>query len=166
MSRLPAKLLFLAAAGLLTISGNLWARSSDRSQPMNIDADWSGCNLGENMDCTFRGDIQITQGTLRITAAQGQLNQSGGRPSRAQLSGGVRMSQQMDDGSQVTTQSNSVDYNFNTEIIVLTGNVRITQPRGNLRGERVVYNMRTGEVQSGGEGGGRVRMTIQPRNAE
>ena len=73
------------------------------------------------------------------------------------------MNQVMDDGTPVTTKSAAVDYDFNTEIIILTGGVTITQPRGTLRGERVVYNMRTGQVQSGGQGGGRVRMTIQPK---
>ena len=73
------------------------------------------------------------------------------------------MSQTLDDGTPVNTRSAAVDYDFSTEIIILTGNVTITQPRGNLSGERVVYNMRTGQVQSGGQGGGRVRMTIQPK---
>ena len=47
-----------------------------------------------------------------------------------------------------------------------TGDVRIEQPRGTLRGERVVYNLQTGRVESGGEGSGRVRMRILPRNTQ
>jgi lipopolysaccharide export system protein LptA len=30
----------------------------------------------------------------------------------------------------------------------------------------VVYNLKTGSVESGGEGGGRVKMRILPRNAQ
>lgn len=159
----PTNKLLLASA-LLAIGGSAFARSSDRNQPMTIDSNWQSCGLGENMSCELRGDIVISQGTLKINSAQGQINQVNGRPNRARLAGGVNMSQELDDGTPVKTRSNAVDYDFNTEIIILTGNVEITQPRGTLRGERVVYNMKTGQVQSGGqEGGGRVRMTIQPK---
>lgn len=73
------------------------------------------------------------------------------------------MSQQMDDGTPLNITASKVDYDMKTEIVTLTGSVVVTQPRGNLRGERVVYNMRSGQVQSGGQGNGRVRMTIQPK---
>ncbi|PJJ98031.1 lipopolysaccharide transport periplasmic protein LptA [Lysobacteraceae bacterium NML75-0749] len=154
----------LLTAFALAMAGSAWARSSDRNQAMTIDSNWQSCGLGENMSCELRGDIIINQGTLRINAAQGTINQANGRPNRARLTGGVTMRQELDDGTPINTRSGSVDYDFNTEIIILTGNVEINQPRGNLRGERVVYNMKTGQVQSGGqEGGGRVRMTIQPK---
>lgn len=156
------KILFTAFA--FAIAGSAWARSSDRNQAMNIDSNWGNCNLGESMSCELRGNIVITQGTLRINASQGTIHQTNGRPSRARLTGGVTMRQELDDGTPVNTRSSTVDYDFSTEVIILTGSVQINQPRGNLRGERVVYNMKTGQVQSGGqEGGGRVRMTIQPK---
>lgn len=162
MRRPSSNALLLAA--VLAVSGGLaFAKSSDRNAPMDIESDWSNCQLGDNMNCTLKGNIVITQGTLKINASQGQMAQAGGRPSKARLTGGVAMSQQLDDGTPVTTRSSAVDYDFNTEVIILTGGVTITQPRGNLRGERVVYNMRTGQVQSGGQGGGRVKMTIQPK---
>lgn len=161
--RRPSSNAFLIAAALVAASGMALAKSSDRNQLMDITSDSSNCQLGDNMSCTLSGNIVITQGTLKINASQGQMMQSGGRPSRAKLSGSVTMSQTLDDGTPVTTKSSTVDYDFNTEVIILTGGVVITQPRGNLRGERVVYNMRNGQVQSGGQGNGRVRMTIQPK---
>lgn len=161
--RRPSSNALLLAAAFLAASGVALARSSDRNAQMDIASDWSSCALGGNMSCELRGNILITQGTLRINAGQGTINQAGGRPSRARLTGGVTMTQQMDDGTPVNTKSASVDYDFNTEIIILTGGVEIVQTRGTLRGDRVVYNMRTGQVQSGGQGQGRVRMTIQPR---
>ena len=47
-----------------------------------------------------------------------------------------------------------------------TGNVAITQQRGTLNGERVVYNMKSGQVESGGSGNGRVKMRILPKSAQ
>lgn len=161
--RLPSSKSVLLAAALVAASGVAMARSSDRNAPMNIESNSSTCQLGGDMSCTLSGNIVITQGTLKINASQGQLNQSGGRPNRARLTGGVTMNQQLDDGTPVNTKSSTIDYDFNTEIIILTGSVEIRQPRGNLHGERVVYNMKTGQVQSGGQGQGRVHMTIQPK---
>ncbi|HQY50314.1 MAG TPA: lipopolysaccharide transport periplasmic protein LptA, partial [Thermomonas sp.] len=45
-----------------------------------------------------------------------------------------------------------------------TGNVVIKQSRGSINGERVVYNLKSGQLQSGGEGGGRVKMRILPKD--
>ena len=42
---------------------------------------------------------------------------------------------------------------------------QMVNPRGSLSGQRVVYNMKTGDVTSGGQGNGRVKMRILPRNA-
>ena len=41
--------------------------------------------------------------------------------------------------------------------------IDIQQPRGSLSGPRVVYNMKTGMVNSSADSSGRVKMTIQPR---
>ena len=165
--RLPSAktLLPLFALPLLLNSGLADAKSSDRNQPMDITADAGTFVLGDSGTYTVNGRVVITQGTLKINASQGVLRQSGGQASRAQLTGGVTMSQQLDDGTPVNTRSDAVDYDFSTDVIILTGNVTITQPKGTLTGGRVVYNMRNGQVQSGGQGSGRVHMRIQPKTA-
>ena len=62
--------------------------------------------------------------------------------------------------------ANKVDYDLKTEIVVFTGNVNIRQPSGSISGQRVVYNMKTGQVQGGGENAGRVKIRIEPRNTQ
>ena len=57
-------------------------------------------------------------------------------------------------------------YNLKTEVVVFTGNVEIRQQRGTLSGQRVVYNMKTNQVESGGAGNGRVKMRILPKSAQ
>ena len=50
-------------------------------------------------------------------------------------------------------------------VVVFTGSVNIRQPSGSIAGERVVYNMRTGQVQGGGQGtNDRVKIRIIPKN--
>lgn len=151
----------------LLVTGTAIARSSDRNQPMDIEAARSDCGLGENATCTFSGQATITQGSLRIVSEKAVVTQVAGKPSHAQFSGGVRLQQDMDDGDHIDARSNSVDYDMRNEVIVFTGNVSIAQQRGSLSGERVVYNLKTGQLESGGgSGGGRVKMRILPKQAQ
>ncbi|WP_240098082.1 lipopolysaccharide transport periplasmic protein LptA [Thermomonas flagellata] len=157
-----------AAALLLALAcaAGAAAKTGDRNQPMDIEAAQSVCGLGANATCTLTGNVVITQGSLRVNAPKAILQQSGNDPSRAQLSGGVALRQQLDDGTEVNATAANVDYDFKTEVVVFTGNVQLRQQRGTLSGERVVYNMKTGQVEGGGPGSGRVRMQILPRSAQ
>ena len=161
--RLPALLLGVLV-GAFTATAD--AGTSDRNQPMDIEAAHQVCGFGANDTCTMTGNVTISQGSLKIVAAKAVIEQRGGDPSRALLSGGVTLRQTMDDGNQINAKSSSVDYNLKTEVVVFTGNVQIVQQRGTLNGERVVYNMKTGQVESGGDGNGRVKMRILPKSAQ
>ena len=165
--KFPAMLLAVLAAALAAIftTGAL-ARTSDRNQPMDIEASHQVCGFGADDTCTLTGNVTITQGSLNMVAAKAIIEQSGGDPSRALLSGGVTLRQLMDDGNQINAKSSNVDYNLRTEVVVFTGNVEIVQQRGMLSGQRVVYNMKTGQVESGGNGNGRVKMRILPKSAQ
>ena len=160
--KLQACVLAIAVAA----SGAAAARTTDRHQPMDIEADRSDCGLGDNASCTLIGNVAITQGTMRVGAGRAVIYQAGGNPSRAVLTGGVTLRQQLDDGGTINARSSTVDYDMRTEVVTFTGDVTINQARGTLTGQRVVYNMRTGQVQSGGEGSGRVKMRIMPKSAQ
>src|SRR3546814_16593926 len=76
------------------------------------------------------------------------------------------MKQQMDDGGWMNATASQIDYDQNRDTIVFSGNALVKQPgRGSISGERIIYNMGTGQVQSGAAaGGGRVNMTFEPKN--
>ena len=73
------------------------------------------------------------------------------------------LKQQMDDGTWMNARADNLDYNIHSEVIVLTGNYPIESERGSSAGQRMVYNTRSGDMQSGGDGT-RVRTVIQPKN--
>ena len=142
------------------------ARSTDRNQPMDIDAGQQKGSLDDRTPTVLSGGVTITQGTLNVAADRAVITTAGGDISRAVLSGRpAKLKQQLDDGTPMSAAANQIDYNLRTEIVVFTGSVSIQQPRGSLSGQRVVYNMKTGDVTSGGQGNGRVKMRILPRNA-
>ena len=168
---LPARLAELAkfaptvllAAAL--VPGVAAARESDRNQPMDIVADHSEGNLaGGNGKYRFSGNVVIVQGTLEIHADTADVIQKNGETERIVLAGKqATLKQQMDDGTWMNARADNMDYNVNSEVIILTGNYKVDSERGSNAGQRMVYNTRSGDMQSGGDGT-RVRTVIQPRN--
>ena len=165
MNRLAVNALLVAAA--IGFAGAASARSSDRNQPMELDANSSDCSVDDSGPCTFSGNVHIVQGTLDIVAAHADVRRGGGDIQRVQLTGSpVVLRQQMDNGSSMHARAARVDYDMPRDTVVFTGKAHIEQPgRGSITGERIVYNMKTGQVQSGGQGGGRVKMRILPKGA-
>ncbi|MBS7456738.1 lipopolysaccharide transport periplasmic protein LptA [Coralloluteibacterium stylophorae] len=164
MSRPAASL--LAAAVLLAAAGSALARSSDREQDMIIDAASTEGELTDNGTVTFSGDVRMDQGTLRVRADDAVGTLRDGEIVRVVLTGApARLQQEDDQGQPMDARAARIDYDLATDTAVLTGDVEIEQPRGNLRGERVVYDIATGRVRAGQEGG-RVRMVIQPKSGQ
>ncbi len=166
MHGLPASFLalLLLAAATLSTPRPVLAKSADRNQPMDIDAGQSAWSMDDRQPSILSGGVTITQGTLDVRSDRAEVTSRGGEPVRVLLTGSpAKLKQQLDDGAWLNASANKIDYDLKGETVVLTGNVSLQQPRGNLRGERVVYNMRTGQVNAG-EGGGRVKMRILPKN--
>lgn len=165
MSLRPASLTLLAIVALAA-AGSAGARSTDRNQPMDTESDHqNGTFTGDSVN-QLSGNVHITQGSLDVRAARAEITMRDGEAVRAVLTGApVVLTQQMDDGTPITARASTVDYNLKAQTATFTGNVQIQQPRGTMTGARVVYNLDTGNIESGGEGNGRVRMHILPKNA-
>src|SRR5690606_28979999 len=158
-----------AASALLTIavlfaSAGADARRSDRNQPMDIDAGHQAGTLDDSAPIVLSRGVAITQGTLNINADRAEITLRNGDPVRVVLTGSpATLNQEMDDGSPMNAHANRIDYDIANDSMVLTGNAQVEQPQGNMRSQRIVYNMQTERVEAGGEGAGRVQMRIQPR---
>lgn len=161
------KLLPLLLALSCLAAGSALAKSSDRNQRTNVGADSSDCSINEGGPCILTGNVSIKQGSMDITAARADVRRSGGEIRSVKLDGApVKLRQQMDDGAWLNATAAQVDYDLGNSIVIFTGSANIQQPgRGSISGERIVYNMRTGQVQSGGAAGsGRVNMTFEPKD--
>ena len=154
----------LASLAALLLPGLAEARSSDRNQPMTLDSASYDCNLAdENGKCRFSGNVVIEQGTLHITAETADVYRRNGEPSRVVLSGRqATLRQQMDDGTTMNARADTIDYTISNETILLTGNYQVESPRGTNSGQRMTYNLASGNMTSGGDGS-RVRTVLQPR---
>lgn len=165
-------------ANLLTLlccmaaASSVYALPSDRDQPIRIQAD--SAELDDNKGrAVYRGDVVITQGTLKITGntvtvtrnAKGEVDTftAQGRPAYYE--------QQPAAGeSLVHAYGRTIEYFANDERIVLTDQAKVVRDGNTFEGERIVYNTRTQVVNAGRAEGAkvstprpRVDMVIQPR---
>ena len=164
MSVRPASLLLAIALGALC-AGPAAARSSDRNQPMDIQAGHQSGTVDYSQPTTLSGGVKITQGTLRIDADTAVISFKDGEASQAVLTGKQAvLKQQLDNGSPMTATANRIDYDMLADVVVLTGNYTVTTQRGSTSGQRLTYNLKSGQVDSGGENGGRVTMRILPKS--
>jgi len=156
----------LPALFMLGLAQPAFALKSDRQQLLNVDADKLDAGLDDNR-AVLEGNVRITQGTLVIEAAEATLTQGEQQETRRVLLTGtpVTLEQDLDEGGRLKARANRVDYDVAGETIVLTGAASVSQPRGDLSGETIVYNTVTGKLNATSSPGGRVHLQVQPKAA-
>jgi lipopolysaccharide export system protein LptA len=173
----------LAACCALVPASAAFALSSDRSQPMLIDANYQKTTQSQtgkagDPDVThLDGNVVMTQGSMKTHAdhatiyknPSGVADQNGavGGITRVVLTGKQAHLQQVHDGDcgLMTADADNIDYLNESGVATLTGNVVIVQKgKGEFHGERMVYNTNTGEMESGDNSpGSRVHMVMEPK---
>ena len=155
----------IAFIALLAISPTVaLAQSDDRNQPMNIEADHAVAALESSDPTTLTGNVVITQGSMKVEAEKGVLYPRQGEIARAVFDGApVKLNQKMGDGTPMDAVAQGVDYDLDTDTVVFTGAVVINRPGDVLQGERVVYNLATGQINASGPEGSRVKLRIAPK---
>ncbi|MCF7749632.1 lipopolysaccharide transport periplasmic protein LptA [Bacillus subtilis subsp. subtilis] len=160
------KILFAAACAISllvpTFAAN--AKSTDRNQDMNIEAGaQSGTLIGDGKTTLSQG-VVITQGTLDLRSSDAEIYMKDGEAVRAVFTGKqAKLKQQLDDGSWMDASADRIDYDIKAEVLTMTGNYHVKSARGTNTGQKMTYNTRTGEMNSGGDGT-RVRTVIPPKN--
>ena len=153
MNRLLVSALFLLPTAALALS-------TDREQEMRIAADNTQATLTADGTAKLSGNVKIAQGSLQIGAEQADIFRQAGQANRALLKGSpATVEQALDSGGKMKARATQIDYDIAGNVLVLTGSVIITQPEGELRGERVRYDINSGKIE-GGQTGSRIEMVI------
>lgn len=163
MNRRPrADALRLALLGGLLPCAAL-ALESDRNQPIDFEAGHFAGVIAADGDTHFDGGFTLVQGSLRVNSDDAVVTRRASKVVRVQLGGTpATVEQQLDAGGSMHAEARKIDYDIGSDALLLTGNVVITQPEGTLRGERVRYDIGSGRIEGGGDGG-RIRMRIEPK---
>ena len=165
ISRLPANLIspWLSLC-LLCLSLPLMALESDRQQPLEVNANSTDGTLGDGVT-TLRGDVEIHQGTLHITADEAEVSKIDGRVSSVTFRGQPAfLEQEIEDQGLVRATSNVIDYQVASGLVTLTGNADVKHPQYEISGELLTYDLNVQHFQgsSDGNGNGRIHIRLDP----
>ena len=148
---------------MLLAAGPAFALKSDRQEPLDVKADATDGTLGDGQ-ATLKGNVEIRQGTLLITADVATVSKAEGRVSHIELTGKpVHLQQEIENEGQVTAEAARIGYEVATGMVTLMGNADVVHPQYHISGEKLVYDMNIQHFQgSGGEDNGRIQIRLDP----
>lgn len=134
-----------------------FAKQDDRNQPMNFQAKSTDAYNAPNTISTLKGNVILTQGTLKVTGDVAKVHLDGDTQiARVVVTGNPAHIQQLDDNNNLMQgDAATLDYDNINGIAVLIGNASVTQQgRGEFHGDKLTYNTNTSLItgESGGEG--------------
>jgi lipopolysaccharide export system protein LptA len=158
----------LLAAFLVLVPGAATALTSDRDQPISIEA--NTVDIDDRNDIsTYSGDVQVKQGTMRLFADTVVLY--GLRePSRITAEGSpVRFWQRPDDQNEdVRGEAMRLEYIIADDKLFLYEKAMIWQGENSFGSDRIEYDVNRELVRAGDreDRGKRVTVVIQPRKSD
>jgi lipopolysaccharide export system protein LptA len=164
---------FLLSLSVALASASAWALPTDREQPIRVQADSAELDDRQGV-AVYRGDVIITQGTLKITGdtvtitqnAQGDIEifTSVGKPAYYEQKPSA-------DKQIVKAYGLTIQYFVANERIVLIDQAKVVQEGNTFEGEKIVYDTQRQIVNAGRATGvdittprPRIDMVIQPKN--
>lgn len=152
----------LGALVLLLLSFSLHAAQSDFSKPIDVKADRSEYNE-KNGTQILSGNVEIKQGSMLIRADEIDVALKDNKLSVIKGSGSpIRFQQENEQGELVTGSCNNIIYDAKNGVLTLLGNASLSQPKQQLKSEKIVFNSINQTVVAEGGQSGQVSIQIQP----
>ena len=134
--------------------------SSSSKDPIEIEADELEVQ-DRDKTAVFRGNVRLVQGPTTLRASSitvyyaGRATGTNQQISKVEARGPVRVT-----NLDQTASGDLATFQMATQILTLTGNVILTKGSNELRGQRLIVNLKTGESRveaPNNKSGGRVR---------
>jgi len=154
---------FAAVLAVLLAAAPVMALESDRDQPIELVADSVDIDESKGRSI-YKGDVDLSQGSMRLLADIVTVHQDKRKPTRIIAEGRpVKFRQQSEQGP-VRGEALRVEYEVNSENLVLKGNAVLVQNKDSMRSDRIVYDRVRSVVKAGAAAKGkqRVRISIEP----
>ena len=156
-------LLVLALAACPTGAGAL---STDQDQPVRIDAGSASLDQ-QNRIATYRDDVIIVRGSLRITGDLVTMQFDEGYDLATLVAEGepAHFEQQLDNGPIQKGEATRIEYWVEDGAMIFIGSAQIAQGEFLMQAERIDYDSVTGSIRGVGDEaeseGPRVTITLQ-----
>ena len=148
---------------LLTVSS--LGLTSDRSQPINIEADRATLNE-KTGDSVYEGNVYLQQGTLVLQGSKMTVQLTDNTIDTLVLTGDQATYRQRPEGKEFDQHAAAgrIEFYAKEDRIVLLENARVWRPGDKeIRGDRIVFDLKSNTVEAGGNKlGDRVHITLQP----
>ena len=158
----------LLACCLIGVSINaVQALPNDQNQPVSLEADRATYNEGTGIT-TYTGNVLITQGSIRIEADSIVVNLTTNRGIKDATAKGrpARFQQQISNDKGVARgEGQSVVYDAQAGLVILTGNALLTQDGARFSGNSIRYSINQGDVEAQGSSQNRVKIVIPPNQS-
>ena len=143
----------------LTSSG-----SNDRDQPVVIQADEVDMDLKSGQRL-YRGNVSVTQGSIRILADQIEMTFSNEQLTQALATGQPAIFRQRPAGKNhdVVGKGQSIKMDEVNNLVTLRGGASLKQQQDTVYGETIVYDLRSGKLQVRGDGNSVTQTTLAPK---
>ncbi len=164
---------FSLAAFVLCVPG-AHALSTDRDQPINIEADQAEADDIEGIT-VYRGDVVIIQGSLKITGDLVTIYFDENQEMKKMVADGkpATFTQKPDGPDPVqNAEASTLEFYAAEDTIVLIGDAHSWQGENSIRAQQIVYDTRRGRVKAdsvrsaasdSGTDKQRVKITIGPK---
>ncbi|MCP4046524.1 MAG: lipopolysaccharide transport periplasmic protein LptA [Gammaproteobacteria bacterium] len=149
---------------LLCLSLPLFALESDRQESLEVSANSTDGTLGDGVT-TLRGNVDIRQGTLHITADEAEVNKIDGRVSSVTLRGTpASLEQEIEEQGLVQATANVIDYQVASGLVTLKGDADVRHPQHQISGELLTYDLNIQHFKGNSDenGNGRIRIRMDP----
>ena len=154
-----------AALLLAVIPFTAWGLTSDRSQPLNIEADKATLNE-KTGNSTYEGNVQVQQGTLILQGSKMTVHLNDNNIENIILTGSPATYQQRPDGKDLDqhAEAGRIEYRAKEDRIILLENARVWQSGAEeFRSDRIIFDLKNNTINAGGSSpGDRVHITLQP----
>lgn len=159
--------LFLAV--LLLLSANAWALSTDKDQPVSIEADSVDIDEAKEI-AIYRGNVILVQGSINLNAEKVVVYNFQSDDSRIVATGKqVKFSQRPDDSDQlIKGRANKAEYGINSTKLELTGKAVLVKGKNTFKNDKIIYDRVKAIVKAGtsAQGKERVKITIGPNTGK
>jgi len=166
---------FLFTLGATLGSAAAWALPTDRNQPIRVQADSAELDDKQGV-AVYRGDVVITQGSMKITGNTVTLTQDNqGNIKVATAVGKPAYYEQKPSADKdiVKAYGLTIQYFAQENRIILIDQAKVVQQGNTFEGEKIVYDTQRQIVNAGRANGSkvttprpRIDMVIQPKDQQ
>ena len=140
------------------------AGTGDRQQPVNLRADRIDIDQ-KKATSLYRGNVLLTQGTLRMTAARAEARNRGNKVETVTAEGKpVTFRHRPEGGTEyIQGQAGRVHYRVPEQLVDFGGNVNLQRGRDTFRAAHAHYDITTRQVIAEGNAEQRAYVALVPR---